>query len=57
MSARKMDRAAIGFDEIVGSSAAASGLLDVQTVGAGPAGSLPLTPEMLLDGPSGDLFG
>ena len=32
-------------------------LLDVQTVGAGPAGTLPLTPEMLLDGPSGDLFG
>ena len=56
MSTRPGKRAAIGFDEIVGGSAA-SGLLDVQTVGAGPAGSLPLTPEMLLDGPSGDLFG
>ena len=56
MSTRQGKRTAIGFDEIVGGSAAA-GLLDVQTVGAGPAGSLPLTPEMLLDGPSGDLFG
>ena len=57
MSTRPGKRAAIGFDEIVGGSAATSGLLDVQTVGEGPAGSLPLTPEMLLDGPSGDLFG
>ena len=24
---------------------------------AGPEGSLPLTPEMLLDSPSGDIFG
>ena len=54
MSAAKSRRTAIGFDEIVGSAA---GLHDVQTVGAGPAGRLPLTPEMLLDGPSGDLFG
>ena len=57
MGARSGKQVAIGFDEIVGGPAAASGLLDVQTVGAGPAGSLPLTPEMLLDGPSGDLFG
>jgi putative YjhG/YagF family dehydratase len=57
MSARQGKRTAIGFEEIVGSPTAAAGLLDVQTVGAGPAGSLPLTPEMLLDGPSGDLFG
>ena len=56
MSARQGKRTAIAFEEIVGSSTAAAGLLDVQTVGAGPAGSLPLTPEMLLDGPSGDLF-
>jgi hypothetical protein len=55
MSARTTGRAAIGFDEIVGGREA--GLLEVQTVGAGPAGRLPLTPEMLLDGPSGDLFG
>ena len=48
MSARQGKRAAIGFDEIVGGSAA-SGLLDVQTVGAGPSGRLPLTPEMLRD--------
>ena len=32
-------------------------LFDVQTTGAGPAGSLPLTDEMLLESPSGDLFG
>ena len=57
MSARERGRIAIGFDEIVGSAATTSGLLDVKTVGAGPAGQLPLTPEMLLDGPSGDLFG
>ena len=44
MSARQGKRTAIGFEEIVGSSTAAAGLLDVQTVGAGPAGSLPLTP-------------
>jgi xylonate dehydratase len=33
------------------------GLLDVVTRAAGPMGSLPLTPEMLRDRPSGDLFG
>ena len=44
MSARQGKRTAIGFEEIVGSPTAAAGLLDVQTVGAGPAGSLPLTP-------------
>ncbi len=32
-------------------------LFDVQTHAPGPQGSLPLTPEMLLDCPSGDLFG
>jgi xylonate dehydratase len=32
-------------------------LLDVRTKAAGPQGSLPLTPEMLLQRPSGDLFG
>ncbi len=30
---------------------------DVQTHAAGPAGTLPLTPQMLRDWPSGDLFG
>jgi putative YjhG/YagF family dehydratase len=32
-------------------------LLDVRTKAPGPAGSLPLTPEMLLHSPSGDVFG
>jgi putative YjhG/YagF family dehydratase len=32
-------------------------LLDVQTTAAGPAGSLPLTEELLREAPSGDLFG
>ncbi len=32
-------------------------LLEVETRAAGPAGSLPLTPELLLNSPSGDLFG
>ncbi len=30
---------------------------EIDTVGTGPAGSLPLTPEMLLERPSGDIFG
>lgn len=32
-------------------------LWDIATTGEGPAGHLPLTPEMLLNAPSGDLFG
>jgi putative YjhG/YagF family dehydratase len=32
-------------------------IFDVTTSAAGPQGSLPLTPEMLRDAPSGDLFG
>ncbi|HEV8473570.1 MAG TPA: YjhG/YagF family D-xylonate dehydratase [Methylomirabilota bacterium] len=32
-------------------------LLDVQTAGPGPSGRLPLTAEMLLERPSGDIFG
>ena len=32
-------------------------IYDVQTKAAGPAGSLPLSEEMLRDWPSGDLFG
>jgi putative YjhG/YagF family dehydratase len=36
---------------------AASGLFDVSTHSAGPAGALPLSPEMLLNSPSGNLFG
>jgi hypothetical protein len=32
-------------------------IYDVHTSGAGPQGTLPLTEDMLLDRPSGDLFG
>ncbi len=32
-------------------------LYDVRSTAPGPAGSLPLTPELLLERPSGDLFG
>lgn len=32
-------------------------MYEIQTHASGPAGSLPLTPEMLRDAPSGDLFG
>jgi putative YjhG/YagF family dehydratase len=49
-----MPRTAIGFEAIVGTGGA---LLDVETKAAGPTGRLPLTPEMLLDWPSGDVFG
>jgi putative YjhG/YagF family dehydratase len=34
-----------------------SSLFDVQTTATGPAGSLPLTEELLREAPSGDLFG
>ena len=34
-----------------------SGIYDIQTHAAGPEGSLPLTAEMLLNRPSGDVFG
>ncbi len=34
-----------------------SALFDIRTSGPGPAGSLPLTPEMLVERPSGDIFG
>lgn len=34
-----------------------SGIYDIQTHAAGPEGSLPLTAEMLLNRPSGDIFG
>jgi putative YjhG/YagF family dehydratase len=53
MSRRPRPEAA-GFDEIVGS--AASGW-EIQTAGPGPRGRLPLTAEMLLQRPSGDIFG
>jgi xylonate dehydratase len=44
----------VGFEDIVESS---KELWTVQTAGAGPAGRLPLTGEMLLEWSSGDLFG
>src|SRR3954471_9721851 len=43
------------LDELLGAGDAA--LLDVRTNAPGPAGSLPLTPDMLLNAPSGDVFG
>src|SRR6266481_356325 len=44
----------IGFAEIVSSESTA---WEIQTTGPGPQGSLPLTAEMLLERPSGDIFG
>src|SRR5216684_4229542 len=44
----------VGFEDIVESS---KELWTVQTAGAGPSGSLPLTAEMLLESSSGDIFG
>ena len=49
-----MEKAEIGFEAIVGSESAPC---DVATSGAGPGGRLPLTAEMLLERPSGDIFG
>src|SRR5712691_885572 len=46
--------AVTGFDEIVRSDPS---VWEIQTVGAGPQGQLPLTAEMLLESPSGDIFG
>ncbi|HWE48601.1 MAG TPA: hypothetical protein VG273_02365, partial [Bryobacteraceae bacterium] len=34
-----------------------SSIFDVASKARGPAGSLPLTPEMLIQRPSGDVFG
>jgi len=47
-------RGPLGFAEIVESG---PGVLEVTSAAPGPRGSLPLTPEMLRDGPSGDIFG
>jgi xylonate dehydratase len=46
---------AIALDDLLTSSDPA--LLDVTTSGTGPQGRLPLTAEMLLERPSGDIFG
>ncbi len=51
----------IGFEEIVGGVSTKEGSWEgrweVRPAGAGPAGKLPLTAEMLLERPSGDIFG
>src|SRR5512138_1599758 len=52
MTARRVSE--IGFGEIVSSEPSA---WEIQTAGPGPQGSLPLTAEMLLERPSGDVFG
>src|SRR5258707_6461529 len=52
MTARRVTE--IGFAEIVSSESAA---WEIQTAAPGPEGRLPLTAEMLLDRPSGDIFG
>jgi xylonate dehydratase len=44
----------IGFEDIVGSAPAG---WDVVTAGAGPQGRLPITADMLIEQPSGDIFG
>ena len=44
----------VGFEDIVESPRE---FWTIQTTGAGPSGSLPLTSEMLLESSSGDLFG
>jgi putative YjhG/YagF family dehydratase len=46
--------AVTGFDEIVRSDPS---VWEIQTAGPGPQGQLPLTGEMLLESPSGDIFG
>jgi putative YjhG/YagF family dehydratase len=49
-----MTRTTITLDDLLTSAPAA---WEVTTAGAGPRGSLPLTAEMLLQSPSGDVFG
>jgi putative YjhG/YagF family dehydratase len=44
----------LGFEQVVDSDRA---LWRIETAGAGPQGSLPLTAEMLIERPSGDIFG
>ncbi|HEY7434062.1 MAG TPA: YjhG/YagF family D-xylonate dehydratase [Methylomirabilota bacterium] len=51
----ELPKAAVaGFDEIVRSDPS---VWEIQTAGTGPQGQLPLTAEMLLERPSGDIFG
>jgi len=46
---------AVSLDTLLDSREA--GLFEVATTAAGPSGALPLTEQMLLESPSGDLFG
>ena len=43
------------LDELLDSENAQ--IFDIETNAIGPSGKLPLTPEMLLENPSGDIFG
>src|SRR4051812_4633667 len=45
---------ALSLDAVLGSAASVSA---DRIAGTGPAGALPLTPEMLRESPSGNLFG
>jgi putative YjhG/YagF family dehydratase len=54
MESERTTGTTVAFEALVESDAA---VLDVRTTAAGPPGSLPLTAEMLLERPSGDLFG
>jgi xylonate dehydratase len=47
-------KAIIGLDDLLTADPA---LWEIATAGAGPQGQLPLTAEMLLERPSGDIFG
>ena len=47
-------KTSIGLDDLTTSDPA---LWEITTAGAGPQGQLPLTAEMLLERPSGDIFG
>lgn len=54
MSTRIREGQPPGIEDLLGDDAA---LWEVRTSSAGPAGRLPLTAEMLLEAPSGDVFG
>ena len=52
-----MDSARENFDFAPVCARVAGGIAEVRTHAPGPAGQLPITAEMLLNQPSGDLFG
>jgi len=47
----------VSFEEVSGEGGGSDGIYDIHTSGAGPAGKLPLTEEMLRNWASGDIFG